>query len=111
LHDETAQTLGALSIAMDRARGYLDETQQPEAAEWLREARSITSGLLEETRRLILDLRPIALDELGLAPAIRWYAETHLEEAGVTASVDVDQLDRRLHDTLKSHSSAWCRKP
>lgn len=96
---------------MDRARGYLDETQQPEAAEWLREARSITSGLLEETRRLILDLRPIALDELGLAPAIRWYAETHLEEAGVTASVDVDQLDRRLHDTLKSHSSAWCRKP
>ena len=82
LHDETAQTLGALSIAMDRTRDNLDETQT-EAAERLREARTIAAGLLEETRRLILDLRPMALDDLGLAPAICWYAETHLEEAGV----------------------------
>jgi two-component system sensor histidine kinase UhpB len=101
LHDETAQTLGALSIAMDRARDYLDETQQPEAAERLREARSITSGLLEETRRLILDLRPMALDDLGLAPAIRWYAETHLEEAGIRATVEVDQPLRRLPQHLE----------
>jgi signal transduction histidine kinase len=52
--------------------------------------------LLEETRRLILDLRPMALDDLGLAPAIRWYAETHLEEHGVEVSVEVDQPIQRL---------------
>ena len=101
LHDETAQTLGALSIAMDRARDYLDETQQPEAAQRLQEARLITSGLLEETRRLILDLRPMALDDLGLAAAIRWYAETHLEEAGIGASVEVDQPTKRLPQHLE----------
>jgi signal transduction histidine kinase len=101
LHDETAQTLGALAIAMDRARDNLDETQHPEAAERLQEARTITSGLLEETRRLILDLRPMALDDLGLAPAIRWYAETHLEEAGVVTSVEVGQPARRLPQHLE----------
>jgi signal transduction histidine kinase len=100
LHDETAQTLAALSIALDRARDNLDETQ-PEAAERLQEARTIAAGLLEETRRLILDLRPMALDDLGLAPAIRWYAETHLEEAGIAASVEVDQPSKRLPKHLE----------
>jgi signal transduction histidine kinase len=100
LHDETAQTLGALSIAIDRARDNLDETQ-PEAAERLQEARAIAAGLMEETRRLILNLRPMALDDLGLAPAIRWYAETHLEEAGVLASIEVDQPSKRLPQHLE----------
>ncbi len=100
LHDETAQTLGALSIAMDRARDNLDETQ-PEVAERLQEARTIAAGLLEDTRRLILDLRPMALDDLGLAPAIRWYAETHLEEAGVVAGIEVDQPSKRLPQHLE----------
>jgi len=95
LHDETAQTLGALTIALDRARDELAGAR-PRTAEQLSQARGMVGRLLEETRRLILDLRPMALDDLGLAPAIRWYAETHLEEQGVEASVEVDQPTRRL---------------
>ncbi len=95
LHDETAQTLGALTIALDRARDELAGAR-PRTAEQLAEARTMAARLMEETRRLILDLRPMALDELGLAPAIRWYAETHLDEQGVEASVEVDQPTRRL---------------
>jgi signal transduction histidine kinase len=95
LHDETAQTLGALTIALDRARDELAGAL-PRTAEQLAEARTMAARLMEETRRLILDLRPMALDDLGLAPAIRWYAETHLEEEGVVASVEVDQPTRRL---------------
>jgi signal transduction histidine kinase len=101
LHDETAQTLGALAIAMDRARDSLDAAQQPEVAVRLQEARALAASLLEEIRRLILDLRPMALDDFGLAPAIRWYAETHLEEAGVAASVEVDQPSKRLPKHLE----------
>ena len=95
LHDETAQTLGALAIALDRARDELDGGQ-PRTAEQLAEARAMADSLLEETRRIILDLRPQALDDLGLAPAIRWYAETHLEEQGIEAVVEVDQSMQRL---------------
>jgi signal transduction histidine kinase len=43
----------------------------------------------------------MALDDLGLAPAIRWYAETHLEEAGVVAAVDIDQPSKRLPQHLE----------
>jgi signal transduction histidine kinase len=95
LHDETAQTLGALGIALDRARDELAGAR-PRTAEQLAEARAMAARLLEETRRLILDLRPMALDDLGLAPAIRWYAETHLEEQGIDTLVEVDQPARRL---------------
>jgi signal transduction histidine kinase len=95
LHDETAQTLGALSIALDRARDELAGAH-PRSAEQLAEARAIAVRLLEETRRLILDLRPMALDDLGLGPAIRWYTETHLEEQGVATSLEFRGLSRRL---------------
>ncbi|MBI4503925.1 MAG: HAMP domain-containing protein [Chloroflexi bacterium] len=95
LHDETAQTLGALSISLDRARDTL-ESSRPHAMEQILEAKAIATRLLEETRRLMLDLRPLVLDDLGLGPAIRWYAETHLEEQGVAATVEVDQPATRL---------------
>lgn len=95
LHDETAQTLGALSISLDRARDSL-ESSRPHTMEQILEAKAIATRLLEETRRLILDLRPLVLDDLGLGPAIRWYAETHLDEQGVAATVEVDQPATRL---------------
>jgi signal transduction histidine kinase len=95
LHDESAQTLGALTIALDRARDELNG-RDAQTAELLVDARGMAAGLLEETRRIILDLRPQALDDLGLAPAIRWYAESHLDEQGIDAVVDVDKTVRRL---------------
>lgn len=101
LHDEMAQTLSALSIALDRIRdGLRDDPRQ--AVEQLTEAKMIASQLLEETRRLILDLRPAALDDLGLGPAIRWYVETHLEEQGISATVEVAQPISRLSKHLEA---------
>ena len=94
LHDETAQTIGALSISLDRARDGLEEEDDTDALKHLLEAKTIATRLLEETRRLILDLRPQALDDLGLGPAIRWYAEIHLEELGVAVTVEIEPVSR-----------------
>ena len=87
LHDETAQTIGALAIALDRARDGLVDAPAGARGQLL-EAEDIVHRLLEDTRRLILDLRPMALEDLGLVPAIRWYAETHLQEKGVVTTID-----------------------
>jgi signal transduction histidine kinase len=95
LHDETAQTIGALSIALDRARHGLGDAS-PDAVVQLQEAQGIVRRLLEETRRLILDLRPMALEDLGLVPAIRWYAESHLQERGVTTTIELERPAMRL---------------
>lgn len=95
LHDETAQTLAALSIALDRARDELAGAP-PEAAERIREAKAIEARLLAETRRLIAGLRPTVLDDMGLLPAIRWYSETVLSDKGVAVEIDAEQAPPRL---------------
>lgn len=87
LHDETAQTLAALSIALDQARDALAGGTEA-STRYLSEAKAIAVRLLEETRRLILGLRPSALDDLGLVPALRWYCESTLTEHGVIATVE-----------------------
>lgn len=95
LHDETAQALAALTIALDRTRDDLD-AGDPDARERVREARSIAAGLLEEIRRLILGLRPSVLDDLGLVPAIRWLCEISLADRGIDVSIEADAAGDRL---------------
>ena len=95
LHDETAQALAALTIALDRTRDDL-EAGPPDARERILEARSIAAGLLEEIRRLILGLRPSVLDDLGLVPAIRWLCESSLADRGIEIRIEADQAGPRL---------------
>lgn len=94
LHDETAQRLAALSIALDRARDGLDPSN-PALARIL-EAKENVSRLLADTRRLILGLRPTVLDDLGLIPAIRWYCETYLAAQGIEVTITADKAPPRL---------------
>ena len=95
LHDETAQTLAALSIALDRARDELGGAPAG-AAEQIRAAKEIATHLLAETRRLIMGLRPTVLDDMGLLPAIRWYSESYLSDRGVEVTIDADPSPTRL---------------
>jgi len=62
---------------------------------------AFASRALADTRRLIVDLRPPVLDDLGLIPAVRTLAETRLEEQGVAVSIEADRLDDGLAAHLK----------
>jgi signal transduction histidine kinase len=78
LHDETTQQLTALALKMDTA------SRDPSVATALGPARQIVNTLIDGLHRVIYDLRPSVLDDLGLLPAIRTYARTHLEPRGVS---------------------------
>lgn len=95
LHDETAQTLGAISIALGRASDTISQDSE-RSVDQLTQARDMVGSLIEDTRRLILDLRPMILDDLGLIPAIRWYVESRLSEIGIDAILGVDATSDRL---------------
>ena len=95
LHDGTAQTLGALSIALGRAADTVP-VESGVSYDQLRKAQEIVGLLLEETRRLILDLRPMLLDDMGLIPAIRWHTESRLAATGIEASFEVDATRDRF---------------
>ncbi len=94
LHDETAQTLGAVSIALARASNSIPADGGTSSTH-LEHAREMVDLLIEDTRRLILDLRPMILDDLGLVPAIRWYADSRLGEIGVETTIQVGGSDVR----------------
>ena len=49
-----------------------------------------------EIRRLIYDLRPAVLDELGLVPALRQYAARYREERGLQVDLALMQDGERL---------------
>jgi signal transduction histidine kinase len=102
LHDETAQTIAALSIALDRARDGLVGAD-PEASSQIGQAKELSSRLLTETRRLILGLRPTLLDDMGLLPAIRWYAESHLGEKGIAVTIEEEEEVAEPAERLPAH--------
>ncbi len=80
LHDETCQLLTGLAFALDNAA---EATSLPQVRSMLEEMHGLTKNTLTGVHRIIFDLRPTMLDNLGLVPALRWYAETRLEEQGI----------------------------
>jgi signal transduction histidine kinase len=67
LHDETLQALAGLRVLLSSAT-RLDDVDAMRAA--MRDATQQLSGDIESLRALIAELRPPALDQLGLAPAL-----------------------------------------
>ncbi len=78
--------------------------------ERLARAKDQTIHALAEMRQMILDLRPTALDDLGLVPAIRWYAETHLQSLGMQTSVEVSGIKRRLPSGIETSLFRICQE-
>jgi signal transduction histidine kinase len=81
LHDETTQQLTALGLHLDmlaRASG-----EGSPAAGRVREARALVDRMIDELHRVIFDLRPSMLDDLGLLAAIHSYAERRLAPRGI----------------------------
>jgi len=85
LHDETGQSLTALGLGL---RGVSSTIRQDEekAASNLRQLEGMAVQSLDELRRLISDLRPSHLDDLGLAATIRWY----VGELQLRSAIEVD---------------------
>jgi signal transduction histidine kinase len=80
LHDGLGPALAAIAMQADTARAIVRE--DPAAAEQLLEAVTKDArDVVAEVRRLVYDLRPPALDELGLAGAIERLALQHATES------------------------------
>jgi len=85
LHDETCQKVAALGIRIDTA---LAAGSVEHMRDRLGDARALASKTLEDIHRVIFDLRPSVLDDLGLLSAIRWYATRQLEPKHVSVRFD-----------------------
>jgi two-component system sensor histidine kinase UhpB len=86
LHDEIGQTLTALMLQLGSAvRGATPEMREP-----LRDATETARSTVESLRRILRELRPEALDDLGLASALATLADQVSMRAPVNVEVRVD---------------------
>ncbi|MBN6051879.1 sensor histidine kinase, partial [Nonomuraea sp. RK-328] len=87
LHDGLGQTLSAMAMTITMARRSLQRS--PESAdELLREMHAGMSAVTDDIRELVHGLRPPALDELGLAGAVRELAGQSSPDTGVEVRVE-----------------------
>jgi signal transduction histidine kinase len=100
LHDETLQALGGLKVLLSSATRLED----PEAMRGaMREATQQLTGDIESLRALIAELRPPALDQLGLAPALASLAQRTGAGNDLEVRADVELPDdRRLVPELET---------
>jgi two-component system sensor histidine kinase UhpB len=90
LHDDTSQTVSTLLLQLERLENELPEDRDDLQLR-LADARRMVSNMLEDLRKNIWDLRPTILDDLGLIPAIRWYARMRLQEIGIQLNFELGE--------------------
>jgi len=86
LHDGLGPALGGVALRIDTARN-LAAKRPAEADKLLKQAREDVTAALSDVRRLVHDLRPPALDDVGLLGAVRQQA-ARLRTPGLTVTVD-----------------------
>jgi len=100
LHDEAVQALVVLSRQLDafisRTKGLSEDNSL-----LLEGLRQQIDDLMRGVRRLSQDLRPAALDSLGLLPALEWLASDVAQYSGIATKVNVLGTQRRLPEEIE----------
>jgi two-component system sensor histidine kinase UhpB len=99
LHDETSQVLTSLLISL----ALLEEsTTSPTARERIVETRQLAHQTLRAIRSLSIDLRPSALDDLGLLPALRWYIKEYQQKFPIEVEFSTSGIKERLSSEMET---------
>jgi signal transduction histidine kinase len=95
LHDGVGPTLASLNLRLRTVRKLLAGEDHPAVSE-LEELARLTKACIRDIRRLIQDLRPAVLEELGLMPALRNYLIRYQEEHGIEVDLALPTTEERL---------------
>jgi PAS domain S-box-containing protein len=87
LHDELGQLLTALKMDLTWLRERLPAAS--ELAPRTAEMGVLLDRTVTATRRISADLRPLMLDDLGLADAASWLVDDFAKRSGITSRIDV----------------------
>ena len=101
LHDELGQSLTALKMDLDTLRASFPQGSQTlvERAELMRE---LLDRTVAATRRISSDLRPLMLDDLGLAAALDWLVQNFSQRTAISTNLYVDDELAEVGEPLAS---------
>lgn len=100
LHDETGQALTSVLLGL-RAVEEADGVERLRAA--VAELRELVVATLQDVRRLAVELRPKALDDFGLVPALERLTESFADQTGIAVDFEAGALgEQRLPAPVES---------
>jgi len=100
MHDGPAQALSNFILQTEIAMRLLD-VDPAQAKSELGNLKAAAMSTFQKVRNFIFELRPMMLDDLGLVPTIRRYADTFKEQSGLDINVTVSGNERRLEPYLE----------
>src|SRR5690625_5101330 len=96
IHDGPAQMLAHILLNTEIVERSLQSGNTEYALEEIQSIRGMIRSSLHEVRRIIYDLRPMALDDLGLFPTIRKHVQTMAEHSGLDIELTLLGDEKRL---------------
>jgi len=100
MHDGPAQALSNFILQAEIAMRLLG-TDPEQARTELGNLKAAAMSTFQKVRNFIFELRPMMLDDLGLAPTIQRYVDMYKEQSGLEVNVIVTGSERRLEPYLE----------
>lgn len=100
MHDGPAQALSNFILQTEIAARLMDIDVNQARTE-LSNLKAAALGTLQKVRNFIFELRPMMLDDLGLVPTFKRYAETFKEQSGIEVNYNFSGTERRLESFIE----------
>jgi two-component system, NarL family, sensor histidine kinase DegS len=101
MHDGPAQAMANLVLQAEILERLIARDPQLVVSE-LADFKDSVRTVLDDTRRLIFDLRPMTLDDLGLVPTLRKFVREFGENGAFAATLRVTGQEARLPGSLEA---------
>ncbi|MBN3523887.1 sensor histidine kinase [Paenibacillus apiarius] len=102
IHDGPAQSLAHLVLRTEIVERMLSKQDFELVKNEIVDLKSQVRFGLEEIRKVIFNLRPMALDDLGLVPTLRKFIHDYEEKHRIKTSFDIRGLERRLKSEMEA---------
>jgi len=102
IHDGPAQSMANVVLRTEIVEKMLKSERPVEAQEELHELKDLVRHSLADVRRIIFDLRPMALDDLGLVPTLQKYIQTFEDHTRINVELVVFGKEQPLASSLKA---------
>jgi len=99
LHDETGQALTSILLGL---RPLEQSVESEEARAAVDSVRELVVSTLQDVRRLAVELRPAALDDFGLVPAVQRLVESFREQSGLQVDLEAQLGSERLPSEVET---------
>ena len=100
MHDGPAQALSNFILQTEIAMRLFD-VDAAQAKDELNSLKASAMGTFQKVRNFIFELRPMMLDDLGLVPTVKRYADAFKEQASLEVNVTVTGNEKRLESYLE----------